>query len=107
VSIGGSSDPAIVGKVIRSVLRQMVARRCDGPFNLAEQVQVIATPFWFKDCQMYNEMAAADAARRATLESDPRAAPTTMHPGRATTLALPAAFSLHTVPKAINSYSDA
>ena len=45
VSITGSSDPAIVGKVIRSVLRQRVARNSDGQFKIDEWVQAIATPF--------------------------------------------------------------
>jgi len=35
MSISGSSDPAIVGKVIRSELRQTVARNCDGQVNLS------------------------------------------------------------------------
>jgi energy-coupling factor transporter ATP-binding protein EcfA2 len=45
LSITGSSDPAIVGKVIRFVLRQRVARNSDGPFKMNEWVQAIATPF--------------------------------------------------------------
>jgi hypothetical protein len=45
LSIGGSSDPAIVGKVIRSELRQTIARNCDGQFSLDQQVQAIASPF--------------------------------------------------------------
>jgi hypothetical protein len=54
MSIGGSSDPAIVGKVIRSVLRQTVARTSDRRFNLGKQVQAIATPFSSSGCQAVN-----------------------------------------------------
>jgi len=45
LSITGSSDQVIVGKVIRSVMRQMVARHGDNRFRMAEQVQAMATPF--------------------------------------------------------------
>jgi hypothetical protein len=45
LSITGSSDPAIVGKVIRSELGQKVARNSDGQFSLAKQAQAIAIPF--------------------------------------------------------------
>ncbi len=72
VSIFGSGDPAIVGKVHRSELRQMVARNCAGPFNLAQQGSVIVTPFSSVTGWVYNGAAAAED--RATLESDPSAA---------------------------------
>ena len=72
MSIGGSSDPAIVGKVIRSELRPMVARSCDGPFNLAQQGSGIMAPFSSVTGRVYNGAAAAED--RAMLESNPSAA---------------------------------
>jgi hypothetical protein len=45
LSTAGSSDPAIVGQVIRFVRMQVVARNSDGQFKIDEWAQAIATPF--------------------------------------------------------------